>query len=229
VSLTRKPCGFAGTRASFAQSPHAGWATEVFHSLWDRILLSAEKGRLPMHPFGVSDATWAEWGNAFIASNVIAGALFVLTWKAPAVARSLFALMFIAAGIVNTRTALTNPAAYLDYAQWATVPYHDFIEGPFAANPARFVLPIAAGQLLCGVMLGLGGRPVARLGAFGATVFLLAIVPLGFGAAFPATLVMAVGTMLIWETMPELTVFQRLRAWVRRSERSRSVEVENQG
>jgi hypothetical protein len=73
-------------------------------------------------------------------------------------------------------------------------------------------------------MLALGGRLVARLGAFGATVFLLAIVPLGFGAAFPATLVLAVGTMLIWETMPELTVFQRRRAWVRRSERRRSVE-----
>ena len=37
----------------------------------------------------------------------------------------------------------------------------------------------------------LGRRPVTRLGAFGATVFLLAIVPLGFGAAFPATLIRA--------------------------------------
>ncbi len=177
-----------------------------------------------MHPFGVSDATWVEWGHAFIASNIIAGTLFVLAWKAPAVARALLALMFLAAGVVNTRTAMINPGTYLDYAQWATVPYYNFIEGPFAADPARFVLPIAAGQILCGAMLAFGGRRVARVGASGATVFLLAIVPLGFGSAFPATLIMAVGTMLLWETMPELALVQRLWAWIHRSEGSPSVE-----
>ena len=169
-----------------------------------------------MHPLGVGDAVWAQWGTAFLGSNAVAVALVVLASWAPRTARALFALGFIAASVVNTRLTLVDPLAYLDYAEWAAAPYRAFILGPFRAHPALFVLPIAAGQLACGLMLGLGGGRMARLGALGAAVFLVAIGPLGFGSAFPATIVMAAGVVFVRALLPEESPVELFRTWLDR-------------
>jgi hypothetical protein len=75
--------------------------------------------------------------------------------------------------------------------------YQAFIEGPFARNPALFVLPIALGQLLCGLAVLFGRGRWVRLGLVGCIVFLVAITGLGVGCAFPANLVMAIGPALL--------------------------------
>lgn len=138
-----------------------------------------------------------EWAGAYWLSNEIALALLFFAWKRPAVSRFLFAVIFLSASVINTRLALVNPTEYLDYAEFTVLEaYRQFILGYFAQHTQTFVLSIAAGQALIGVFLL--SKKTFRLGAFGASVFLLAIAPLGVGAAFPFSLT-CVAALLILE------------------------------
>src|ERR1051326_4560853 len=102
----------------------------------------------------------------YFASNAF-GVLAILCarfWPRPA--RALFAVLFLAASLVNRWTALVQPGVYLTFSA------------------------IAAGQLAVGICLGVGGR-LLRWGVLGGVVFLVTIAPLGFtGSAFPSTVLM---------------------------------------
>ncbi|WP_257446236.1 hypothetical protein [Archangium lipolyticum] len=114
------------------------------------------------------------------------------------VGRLVVAAVFLIASIINLTLALVAPRLYVEgFGPMAVPLFQSFIEGPFAANPALFVLPIALGQLLCGLAVLFGRGRVARLGLVGCLVFLVAITGLGVGCAFPANLAMAIGPALL--------------------------------
>ena len=139
-----------------------------------------------------------------IISNLVAIVLILTAIKWPRATRWIFSLIFLPAGIFNAYTALTDPQVYVEgYAQLAIPLYHDFILGFFSQHTTLIVLAIASGQLLAGLFLALQ-RPFFDLGVIGGIVFLLAIAPLGVGSAFPATLLMAAGLLVL---------HQRLRIW----------------
>ena len=126
-----------------------------------------------------------------VASLIASILLLLAAFRRPNVARFLFVLLFAGACSVNWITALLTPRAYLEYAPLAAFKaYRDIILGPFADHIRLFVGAIATcqGLIALGVMLG---ELWAQLALVGAIPFLVDIAPLGVGAAFPSTLIMA--------------------------------------
>lgn len=147
---------------------------------------------------------------AYIISNVAALVLLYCASAWPRIGRLLFVLLFAWASWTNWGTALNNPEAYLDYAQLTFLDlYKQTIEGWFSEHTVAAVGIIATCQALIAVSMALKGW-VFKVGALGAIVFLVAIAPLGVGAAFPATLLMALamGVLMskshtyLWVTPP---------------------------
>jgi hypothetical protein len=139
----------------------------------------------------------AEYILPYLFSNLIAIAIAFCAWKWPRVGRLLFFLLFAMAGVANTLVVQTAPWVYLDYAQHTFLPfYRDFILGFFSAHTQLLVQLIAIGQAAIAVLMWMKGIWL-NLGLLGATVFLVAIAPLGVGSAFPCTLVMALGAVLL--------------------------------
>ena len=135
---------------------------------------------------------------AYVGSLLTSLLLVAAAWRWPNLGRLLYALMFIWAAQYNLRTAFVRPGEYLGFAQYAYLPaYRAFILGPFAQHITSIVATIALSQLAIALLL-LGTTRAARLGMAGGIVFLVAIAPLGTAAAFPSTLVMALGLALLW-------------------------------
>ena len=149
----------------------------------------------------------AEWGT-YIGWNIFAIALVVVAAKWPKLARGLFSVLFLGAGVWNLFASLTMPAFYVaTYGPLATPPYAAFISGPFAANPALFVVPIALGQLAIGILAtGTGTR--VRLAMLGSMAFLLAIAPMGVGAAFPFSIFGILAAYLLFRTPFDTSLFE---------------------
>ena len=127
-----------------------------------------------------------------IAANVTAILLLWATVKKPVLGRVLFGLLFVAAGAINWYLALNNPEIYLDYRNFAVIRYFDeFIVGWFRDHILLTVGGIATAQILIAIGLQVKGILFKIAGA-GAIIFLLAVLPLGAGAGFPATLIMAI-------------------------------------
>jgi hypothetical protein len=155
--------------------------------------------------------TETEMFYARIASNVVALLMVVVSWRWRNVGRLLFVLLFLWASQLNLRTAIGNPAVYLDYAPLAySNTYRDFILGTFARHITPIVCAIAVGQFAIAALVSLRGRAV-QLGLAGAIVFLLAIVPLGVGSGFPATLTMALAAAILLRRRYEDTLWASLR------------------
>lgn len=113
-------------------------------------------------------------------------------------ARWLFAILFFWAFVVNMYTGLTNPGAYLDYADMAIPPYRDFINGWFNDHKHIIIPLIALGQLFISVGMLLKTFWV-KLACIGAIAFLLAISPLLVGSAFPFSITVSVAAFLIYK------------------------------
>jgi len=123
--------------------------------------------------------------------------LLLLALRWPRLARALFVFVFLAASLFNSYTAFTEPEVYLNYASMAVLAiYRDFINGAFAAHTQLFVLAIAAGQLCVSALLTRSGS-LFRLGVIGGFVFFVSIAPLGFGSAFPSTLLLAIALLVL--------------------------------
>lgn len=138
----------------------------------------------------------SEYLVPLIVSNAVAVALLIISFFKPKVARWLFVGIFIAAGLFNAYTAITQPEAYLMYGELALLRfYRDFIYGVFSQYTIFFILAIALGQLTVGVLLS-RPDPLLRLGVIGACIFLAAIAPLGVGSAFPFSLI-AIGALIV--------------------------------
>jgi len=152
---------------------------------------------------------------ANLASNLVALLILLACRRWPRVGRGLFFALFLWASQVNLRFALTRPGVYLDYARWAVAPYRRFILGPFAQHTTEIVAAIAVGQLAIAVLVALRGRAV-KLGLAGATLFLLAIAPLGRGSGFPFSLIVSGAALLLTRHPIESTLAADLIALARR-------------
>jgi hypothetical protein len=139
----------------------------------------------------------------YLSANLIALAILALAFWRPAAARWVWVAIFVWAASVNTITVAREPWAYLAYgALTPSALYREFIDGWFSAHIQPFVLAIAAGQLTIAILLSRSGD--ARwLGIVGASVFLLAIAPLGVGSGFPFSLI-AIASLLVmeWRLLP---------------------------
>jgi len=135
---------------------------------------------------------------AYFISNLFALLMVLAAVKAPRLGRLLFFILFAWAAAFNTYTAATKPTIYQMYAQTAISDwYRDFINGAwFGSNTTPFIATIAAGQLLIAIGVCLKGV-LYRLSLWGAAIFLLAIMPLGMGSAFPCTISMATAAMIL--------------------------------
>lgn len=139
-----------------------------------------------------------EFLGPYIGSNVFATVLLLLALWRPGVVRILFALIFLATALFNGYTALTEPEAYLMYAELGALPiYRKFITGFFSHHTSIFVLAIASGQLAVGILLAVRKPITLKLGTLGAIVFLAAIAPLGVGSAFPFSLIASAALIIM--------------------------------
>lgn len=128
---------------------------------------------------------------AYIISNVAALVLLYCASAWPRIGRLLFVLLFAWASWTNWGTALRTPEVYLDYANLTFLDlYRQTINGWFSEHITLAVGIIATCQALIAVSMVLKGW-IFKAGAAGAILFLVGIAPLGVGAAFPATLIMA--------------------------------------
>jgi hypothetical protein len=134
---------------------------------------------------------------SYIISNTVALLMLLAAWKSPKLARVMFFLLFAWASGANWRAALHTPQFYIDYADLSfSDAYKQFILGWFSNHITEVVGFIATCQALIAVSMLLKGW-IFKLGAIGAIIFLLAIVPFGVGSAFPCSLVMAVALYVI--------------------------------
>ncbi len=128
----------------------------------------------------------------YIISNVVALVMLWAAWKKHRLLRFLFFLLFAWASWTNWNEAIKSPAFYLDYADLTFLDsYREFIHGWFGNHITEVVGFIATCQALIAISMLLKGW-MLKTGALGAIIFLLAIVPLGVGSAFPCTLIMAI-------------------------------------
>ena len=113
------------------------------------------------------------------------------------IARGMLSVVFFAAFVVNTITAIKHPNAYLEYADQAIPVYSDFIHGWFSQHPIEIVLAIAAGQALIAIGMSLRGW-LMRGACIGSILFLLSIAPLMVGSAsrYPSQFGWSCGRMM---------------------------------
>ena len=131
----------------------------------------------------------------YLMSNLLAVGVLVAAFVRPRWARVATVILFFGAFTTNTRQAVLDPTVYQRYWGFARLQwYRDFISGPFADHTRAFLLPIAAGQLGIALLL-MGPRRLQIVGVVGATIFLLAISPLGEAAAFPFSITY---TVALW-------------------------------
>ena len=137
---------------------------------------------------------------AYIISNIIALLFLFASVKRPFLARALFILLFGWASWQNWTIALNTPEVYRDYADFAILPlYKSFITGWFSRHILLSVGFIATMQGLVAIGLLFRGL-VFRLACIGGIIFLLAILPLGVGSAFPASLTGAIALAFVFRT-----------------------------
>jgi hypothetical protein len=129
--------------------------------------------------------------------NLAAVAMAFIAWKRPAWGRLIFALNFLAASIFNLVFLMEDPSEYLYYAEFTMLEsYRSFILGPFSNHLVGYLGFISVAQFFIGLAL-LRRGPLLRWAALAGIFFLVAIAPIGF-AAFPATLILAVGMYFIY-------------------------------
>ncbi|TMI71221.1 MAG: hypothetical protein E6H09_14030 [Bacteroidetes bacterium] len=143
-----------------------------------------------------------------IFSNIIAILQLVAAIKLPRIARLSFFLLFAWASWTNWKTTLQNPEAYLEYADltWSRW-YASFINGWFAKHISLVIGFVATSQALIAVsMLSKGW--IYTIGCLGAIIFLVAILPFGVGAGFPATGIMAIACFILLKKRPAFFIWQ---------------------
>jgi hypothetical protein len=130
---------------------------------------------------------------AYSISNAFAIIFLISSLKWPRLSRVLYFALFAWASWANWNIALNNPQDYLSYADFTFLPiYKSFIHGWFNDHIQLSVGFIATSQGLIAVLMWMKGWWY-RLGIIGGVTFLIAVIPLGIGAAFPCTLLLAIG------------------------------------
>jgi len=136
----------------------------------------------------------------YMIANAISLIVLITAIFQPLIARLLLALIFIGAGFFNAFMAIREPELFMVYGAMTVSPvYEQFIYGAFRDNITVIVVSISICQLATGVFIAARGA-LMKLGLIAATLFLVAIAPLGAGAAFPSTLLLAVtGVILLFK------------------------------
>jgi len=120
-----------------------------------------------------------------------------LSIKRHRLTRLLFILIFLLAGLINIFIAFSRPEIYQYYGGMAIVDfYREFIYGYFKQYTIQIVSVIGLGQIVIAVLLSTSGL-LLKLGSIGGVIFFIAMAPLGFGSAFPATLFLALALVLM--------------------------------
>ena len=147
----------------------------------------------------------------YIISNAVAILLLLAAWRVPKIARMLFPLLFAWASYTNYNYAIHHPNAYLEYADLSFVSaYKQFILGWFSQHIVVMVGFIATCQALIAISMLLKGW-IFKTGCIGAMIFLLAIAPLGVGAAFPCTVIMTVALFILLKKYNHNFIWKRNR------------------
>ena len=138
-----------------------------------------------------------QYAIAYTISNILAILSIAGALTKPAWTRAGLAAIFLWASYINSKTAIYNPGAYLEYSRFTILPfYKDFINDFFATHIREFVIPIAISQFL--IFLGLLLNKIwTKLACVGGILFGLGIAPLGIGSAFPATFLMAIAFLIL--------------------------------
>jgi hypothetical protein len=144
---------------------------------------------------------------AYIGSNLVALLLLFLSWKKKNLARTLFAILFVWASWINWKTAHNNPGDYLNYTQYAIGFYKGIIQDWFSKHITAYVSIIAVAQLLIGLGF-LSKGVIVKISCIGAIIFLLAIAPLGFGSAFPFSLIASAALIILYRHYFEKNIFR---------------------
>mgnify|MGYP005813411701 CR=1 FL=1 len=132
-----------------------------------------------------------------LASNLVALLQLFAAIFWPRIARYSFVLLFAWACWMNWTTAISNPRAYLEYADLALFDWtRSFINGWFGRNTLLMVGFIATCQGIIAIGLMLKGWKF-MVACIGGILFLLAIVPLGVGSGFPCSIIMAIALTII--------------------------------
>lgn len=125
--------------------------------------------------------------------NLIAIIMTYLTFKKPGYGRFLFGGMFLLAGIFNLYYAFFNPDEFIYYTEFAVFDlYKEFFIGIYSDNSKLILMSIAGAQLVTGFGFWSKGAFV-KYASIAGIIFLIGILPMGLGAAFPSTLIMAAG------------------------------------
>jgi len=133
----------------------------------------------------------------YMLSNAFAIVVLLLAIKRPFGARALLLMLFAGAALFNIYMATRHPEKYLVYGDLAAFPlYETFIKGSFSRHIMAYVLPIAIIQLLISTGLFMKGK-WQHIALIGAIVFFVAIAPLGAGAAFPFTIILAIACLVL--------------------------------
>lgn len=133
-------------------------------------------------------------------SNIVALLLLISCWKYQRLGRLLMFLLFIWAGCTNWSFAIKSPHIYLDYANYAFLPfYRNFIKGWFSQHIVLMVGLIATCQLLIACSMVLKGW-IFKLGTVGGMLFLVGIIPLGVGSGFPFPIIAAFAFYLLFRS-----------------------------
>jgi len=143
------------------------------------------------------------WNNpayvlALIISNIIALIILYFAWSRPGIARFLLFLLFAWAAYTNWNMAMQSPQEYVNFADLAFLGfYKNFIRGWFSQHGAWLIAAIAIGQLLIALAMLWKGW-LFRLGTIGGFIFMIAIIPLGVGSAFPFPIITAITFYLLY-------------------------------
>jgi len=132
----------------------------------------------------------------WVIANVSGLIIIIVAYKWSKWGRILFSLLFGWACFINYTTVHATPEVYLEYASMALPLYSRFIEGWFSENIISMVTLISAGQGAIAIGFLLRDWWV-KLAGIGATLFLLAIAPLGVGAGFPFSITVSVAALII--------------------------------
>ena len=144
-----------------------------------------------------------------VISNAIAVFQLIAAIKWPRVARLSFFLLFAWAAWTNWRTSQKDPQVYLEYADLTWIGwYENFIKGWFSKNITLAVGFVAAGEALISIAMLSKGR-IYSAGCIAAIIFLLAILPLGTGAGFPSTAIMAIACYILLRKRPDKLLWER--------------------
>lgn len=146
----------------------------------------------------------------YIITNIVAVFIVISAMLWPTVSRVLLSTIFIGAFALNLFTAVMNPSAYLEFGEFSTSDfYRSLILGPFSSHVTLYVSLIAVCQLLIGIFISYRGR-LMKLAMIGAMVFLVAIAPLGYGSAFPSTIIMTTALVILFSRNIRFNVYEVL-------------------